>query len=357
MARGLALLIGHSRELIGGSLQPKLQESKWEVAKASDDPAVLAQQLANASALIGGMGETNKLLRAAGDRLKLLQVPFVGMEWLDESAVPPGVYVCNVHDQDVGISEYVLSQMLQWACRLHTADAVMRSSCKAAEECGDDAGFYPPFFQEPQPLRRAELFGQTLGIVGFGSIGQAVAARAGAFGMRVVALVGRAQPPPARAPLDWIGTGKVDLERLLRESDFVLLACPLTAHTRGMIGEQELAQMRGHAVLINVARGPVVDEAAFFAALREEQIGGAILDVWWRNPEVAKRQKTCAPSSPNHPFHMLPNVIMTPHISGWTIGREERTLAQVAENLALCADGRPFCNVVCQGAAIADSRL
>jgi len=93
MARGLALLIGHSRELIGGSLQPKLQESKWEVAKASDDPAVLAQQLANASALIGGMGETNKLLRAAGDRLKLLQVPFVGMEWLDESAVPPGVYV------------------------------------------------------------------------------------------------------------------------------------------------------------------------------------------------------------------------------------------------------------------------
>lgn len=346
MEPSIVLLIGHARKVVGDTLQPKLPESEWKVLHASDDPEELAGQLKRAKVLCGGMGDTNQFLRDAGEPLRLLQVPFTGTDWLDEEAVPPGVSVCNVHNQDVGIAEYVLCQLLQWVCRVSEADANMRESCKVSAGRGDDAGFSPPMFQEPMPKGRPELFGRTLGIVGLGSIGRAVAARAAAFGMRVMATVGRTPAPPAEPPLDWIGSGTADLEQLLRESDFVLLACPLTDSTRGLVGAPQLAQMQQHAVLVNISRGPVVDEAALFGALQKQQIGGAILDVWWRFPDPAKRQKTCAPFGLEHPFHTLSNVVMSPHMSGWSEGRDERKLVQIAESLKRLADAKPLLNLV-----------
>ncbi|CAK0839396.1 unnamed protein product [Prorocentrum cordatum] len=278
----VVLVTGHIRGIFGGLLQQRLAGSEWAVLLSSDDPAELARQLSRAVVLVGGMGDTNAHLRAAGEHLRLLQVPFVGTEWLDERAVPPGVAVCNVHDQDVGISEWVLCQMLQWICRTSDADALigtflatpelMRESCRAAAQQGADAGFSAPFYQQPPPPKREELRGKTLGIVGFGSIGRAVAARAAAFGVRLVATAGRRRP--VEPPLEWLGAGAADLLQLMRK----------------------------RAVLINVSRGPVVDEAALFSALREG--------------------------------------------SGWTAGREERCAAQIVDNLARCLRGEPLCNVV-----------
>ena len=126
----------------------------------------------------------------------------------------------------------------------------------------------------------------------------------------------------------------------------MVLACPLTPRTTGLIGPAELAQMRPGAVLVNVSRGLVVQEAALFAALRERRIAGAVLDVWYRYPDLARGARTCRPSSPACPFHTLPNVVMTPHMSGWSDGRTDRSLDQVLDNLSRLAQGRPLLNVV-----------
>ena len=122
----------------------------------------------------------------------------------------------------------------------------------------------------------------------------------------------------------------------------MVIACPLGEATRGLIGEAQLARMRASAVLINVARGPIVDEDALFTALRERTIGGAALDTWYRYPEHAGEM--LRPS--RHPFHELDNVLMTPHCSGWTEGVMARRFAVIADNLERLQSGRPLLNQV-----------
>jgi phosphoglycerate dehydrogenase-like enzyme len=207
---------------------------------------------------------------------------------------------------------------------------------------GRDARFKAGSWAE-SPLQgaptRRELAGQTVGCLGYGHIGRAVAARARAFGMRVMAVTasGRSGEP---AP-DWTGA-PAELDRLLEAADFVLIACPLSEATRGMIGAPQLARMKPDAVLINVARGAIVDEPALFEALREHRIGGAVLDTWYRYPSA----EAPAVRPANLPFHELANVLMTPHCSGWTDGLMARRFALIAENIERLQGGRPLRNQV-----------
>jgi phosphoglycerate dehydrogenase-like enzyme len=129
---------------------------------------------------------------------------------------------------------------------------------------------------------------------------------------------------------------------VLAAADFVLIACPLSEATRGMIGTAELARMKPGAVLINVARGAIVDEAALFEALRARRLGGAVLDTWYRYPSAAEPA-----ARPAHlPFHELDNVVITPHCSGWTEGLMPRRFALIGDNLARLQSGRPLLNQV-----------
>jgi phosphoglycerate dehydrogenase-like enzyme len=148
----------------------------------------------------------------------------------------------------------------------------------------------------PQKLR-----GRTLAIVGLGDIGRTIARAATALGMRVlgVSRTGRRVPGVARV------SRLAGLRRALAEADAVVVTVPLTPETRGLIGGKEIAAMRPSTWLINIARGPIVDEAALVAALRAERIAGAVLDVFDEEPLPA-----------GHPFWGLPNVVLTPHISG-----------------------------------------
>ena len=212
-----------------------------------------------------------------------------------------------------------------------------------------------------QPLEGQELRDVTVGIVGLGSIGRAVAALATAFGCRVIA-TRRHHDLGMRAGATWGGaisaavdTGGDDpdlrglatagdavrvvgpdgLPELLAASDFVVLAVPLTPETEGMIGPQALATMKPGAWLINVARGGLVDERALLAALRDGPIGGAILDTF--------RQE---PLGGDSPFYDLSNVILTPHTS-WSSGRVlERSVDLFCENLRRFAASEPLVNVV-----------
>jgi len=197
-----------------------------------------------------------------------------------------------------------------------------------------------------QPLEGVELRDVTVGIVGLGSIGRAVGALATAFGCRVIAVRRRSEAGAEAAATDEESRsfGEVMLERvggpeglpqLLADSDFVVLATPLTPETQNMIDAEALAVMKPGAWLINIARGGLVDERALLNALRDGAIGGAVLDTF--------RDEPLPPSSP---FYDLPNVIVTPHTS-WSSGRVlDRSVELFCDNLRRYAAGEPLLNVV-----------
>lgn len=172
----------------------------------------------------------------------------------------------------------------------------------------------PQFCFLDHPIR--DLYGSTLGLIGRGSLGQGVARLAEAFGMRVIW--------GERKGAAGVRTGYVSFEQLLAEADVVSLHCPLTAETRGMIGEAELAAMKREAILINAARGGLVDEAALVRALREGWIAGAGFDVLSKEP----------PRDGNPLLELdLPNLILTPHVA-WASDKAMQTLAdQLIDNI------------------------
>jgi phosphoglycerate dehydrogenase-like enzyme len=194
-----------------------------------------------------------------------------------------------------------------------------------------------------QPLEGTELRDVTVGIVGLGSIGRAVGALATAFGCRVVATRRRPEASGAAAAdglsfgeamLDRVG-GPETLPALLAESDFVVLAAPLTPETENMIDAATLSAMKPGSWLINVARGRLVDERALLRALRDGPLGGAVLDTFRDEP-----------LQPGSPFYDLPNVIVTPHTS-WSSGRVlDRSVELFCDNLRNFAAGEPLINVV-----------
>jgi phosphoglycerate dehydrogenase-like enzyme len=196
-----------------------------------------------------------------------------------------------------------------------------------------------------QPLEGAELRDVTVGIVGLGSIGRAVGALATAFGCRVVAV--RRRPDGAatgeasgdektfgEVMLDRVG-GPETLPELLGESDFIVLAAPLTPETEDMINDETLALVKPGAWLINVARGRLIDERALLRALRDGPLGGAVLDTFRDEP-----------LPPMSSFYDLPNVIVTPH-TAWSSGRVlDRSVELFCDNLRRFATGEPLLNVV-----------
>jgi phosphoglycerate dehydrogenase-like enzyme len=186
----------------------------------------------------------------------------------------------------------------------------------------------------------------TVGIVGLGSIGRAVGALATAFGCRVVAVRRRGEAGTTASGPDDEGRqlgelilarvgGPETLAELLAESDFIVLAAPLTPETEGMINAETLAMVKPGAWLINVARGRLVDERALLRALVDGDLGGAVLDTFRDEPLVA-----------TSPFYDMPNVIVTPH-TAWSSGRVlDRSVELFCDNLRRFATGEPLLNVV-----------
>jgi len=173
----------------------------------------------------------------------------------------------------------------------------------------------------------SDVFGATLGLIGVGRIGRGVAHRAKGFNMRVLYYDPNPLPPDAEQQL---GATRVDLGRLLAESDFVSVHVPLTEETHHLLSTPQFAQMKQSAILINTSRGPVVDEAALVEALSAKKIAGAGLDVYEREPAV-------------HPGLIpLPNVVLAPHIASGTVRTRSEMSAMAARNMATAVrGGRP----------------
>ena len=298
-------------------------QTDWDILVAdAEDPREWAAGLARAQALIS-MEWNVGMPPAPG--LRLIHLPGAGTDLIDATALPPSTSVCNAYEHEVGIAEYVLAAMLEWVVGLRKLDeAIRRDHWYGSWMCG--------------PLH-GELFGRTLGIVGYGRIGREAAKRAAAFGMRTLAVsrtAGRGD--------EWVETVEPmsALLAMLGRSDFVLVALPLDAATRGVIDAAAIAAMRSNGVLINVCRGPVIDEDALYEALRSRHIGGAVIDTWYNYP---KRGECDAPPA-NHPFRELDNVIMSGHASAWTENLMPRRCRVIATNLDRLARGEPLVNIV-----------
>jgi phosphoglycerate dehydrogenase-like enzyme len=280
------------------------------------------QAFARADVIIGTHFDS-KLPRP--EDLRLFHVPGAGYDTVDLDAVPASAVVCNCFGHEHAIAEYVMAALLRRHVPLADADQRLRR--------GDWT--YSAFI--PGQVHQ-EMAGSVLGILGFGHIGKAVAVRAAAFGMPVHV----ANRSPVSSQLVDRAYALADLDAFWGNVDNIVVTLPLVPETRGIVGPGAFARMRKDAVLINVARGPVVDEQALYDALHDRRIGGAVIDTWYRYP--APGQPHCMPS--NLPFHTLDNIVMTPHMSGWTDGTIRRRQQMMAENIRRRMRGEACDNVI-----------
>ena len=304
-----------------GTLLAKVK-TPWTTARFLEKDAKedLARALADADALISLAWDRSF---PSAPRLQLIQSPGTGVDFIDFAAVPPGVRVCNCYGHAEGTAEYVMLALLLWCQRSFVPSHESFRAERSWRHSGRVNG----------PIN-GELYGRTVGIVGLGAIGRAVAARAKAFGTTVLGCNRTVREVPhveAQYPL-----GQID--EFLARCDYVVIAAALAPETERLFDAARLARMKPSAVLVNVARGPVVDEDALYAALKEKRIRGATLDVWYAYP----RHDDLAVAPSKHPFHELDNVWMTPHIAAWTTGMVERRWSEIARNLDSLARGEPL---------------
>ena len=233
-----------------------------------------------------------------------------------ESATKLGIPVANVPGVNAQtVAEHAVTTMLMLARGTHRMDALLRTKGWEAARVIADEG--------------VELAGKTVGIVGVGAIGKIVARICNhGFGMKIIGH----QRNLANLPADVAG---VSADKLFAESDFIILACPLTAETKGLASRARIASMKKNAVLVNVARGPVVDEAAITEALQQRRIRGAALDVFDKQPLTAE-----------HPLMQLDNVVLTPHQAGLTVEAVERMSEGAAREVVRLLKGEKPVNFV-----------
>ena len=274
--------------------------------------------LALAPELVGIINQhelaVNRELLAAAPNLRIVANVAIGYNNLDIPALDEaGVWASNCPDPfSEPAADHTIALLLAVARRVPEADAYVRSGQWAKD------GF------QPGPWDGMLLGGKTIGIVGFGQIGRGVAKRAEAFGMRVIFHNTSGQNDPRYRTL----------EALLAESDVVSLNCPLVPATRHLLNAQSIALMKRGAIVLNMARGPVIDENALAAALASGHLGGAGMDVAENEPQI-------------HPGLLAQkNVVFSPHIGGGTVESRKQARLTCARNVAEVLQGRPPLNPV-----------
>jgi glyoxylate reductase len=290
-AVGRLVAAGHETEVWAGPLPPPREELLTATARADGLLCLLTDRV-DAELLDGAPG-----LRAVANMA-------VGTDNIDLAE-------CARRGIAVGNTPGVLTEA--------TADltfALILAAARRLLEAADAVRAGEWHTWEPAGWLGIDVHGATLGIVGLGKIGRAVLRRSEGFGMRVIH--------------HNRGSG-LSLDTVLAESDFVSLHCPLTKHTRGLIGERELGLMKPTAILVNTARGEIVDSAALARALSEGRLGGAALDV--TDPE---------PLPPDDPLLRAPNLIVLPHIGSASRATRESMAGLAADNLLAALAGRPM---------------
>ena len=312
-----------TRRLPGVSLS--VLSSRIAVAAAPPDTPMPPEELLRLVPGVAGILSTLAdridagLMDAAGPSLKVVSNFAVGVNNVDVvEATRRGIRVCNTPDVlTEATADLGFALLLAAARKFSDAERALRA--------GEFTGW------DPWGFLGVPVHGRTIGIVGLGKIGGAVAARAAGFRMRVLYHNRRRLTPGQEKSL---GAEYRMLDELLAESDFVVMCVPLTAQTRGLIGRERLARMKTTAVLVNIARGEVVDEGALAEYLAEGRIFAAGLDVYEKEPEI-------------HPSLLAaPSAVLLPHLGSATVETREKMGRLASENLlAVLAGTEPPCPV------------
>jgi phosphoglycerate dehydrogenase-like enzyme len=259
----------------------------------------------------------------------VIHTPGTGVERFPIELLPDGCALCNTHGHENSLAEWALMGMLALSRGLLVADRQIREGDWSMRNLVES------------PTR--DIRGRTVGLIGYGHIGKRTAELARAVGMKTVAVT---RTPAASSPegLEWLG-GLDRLMPLLEASDFAVASLPLAPETKDLIGEAELRALGPDGSLLNVGRGPVVNEEALFAALRDRTIASAAIDVWYQ-PPVPPGERGL-PST--YPFWELDNVIMTPHFAGLSQDSTEARWAFLTAQIGRVASGAPLENVVAVG--------
>ena len=280
----------------------------------STSPDQVMERIADAEIVVVNKVKLGKPHMVHARKLKLICLAATGTDNVDlDAARELGIAVTNCQAYGTAaVAQHVLTLMLALSTRLISYhQAVQQGRWQQS----------PRFCLLDYPI--AELEGKTLGLIGYGVLGRKVSELAKAFGMEIL-LAAR----PGTAASD----GRLPLETLLPQVDYLTLHCPLTEHTRGLIGTEELALMKSSAILINAARGGIVDEAALAQALDNGQIAGAGVDVL-----------STEPPTDDNPLLLCqhPNLIITPHSAWGSREARQRILLQLQENIQGFLDGLP----------------
>lgn len=256
-------------------------------------------------------------------KLALIHAAGSGTDAIEVEAAPSEVLVANTFRHERSMSEYVLMAMI-WMSR---------------QIAGIERDFRMGIWPDPERLW-GTLTGRTVGLIGLGHLGREIGRMCGLFGMHVVAarreLAADAEPSVAE---------QVELDRLdevAAAADFLVPCVPLKPETEGIVDGRIIRSMPPESILINVSRGPVVEERALFDALLERRIAGAVLDVWYAYPEGGSRLQL--PS--RYPFSRLDNVLMTPHISGFTEETFRTRAIEIGDNIERLRTGQELINVL-----------
>ena len=284
------------------------------------EPADLKARLADSEIAILNKTRIDAAAIRAARRLKLIVLAATGTDNVDTAAAKThGIGVANIRGYcSAALAQHVCALIMELTQHVGRYDQLVKSG---AWQRGKSFALFD------YPIR--ELAGRNLGIVGLGALGRAVAAMGRGLGMQVLV---SARPKAREVP-----AGRVAFETVLEQADVLSLHCPLTEATHHLIGAAELERMRSDAILINTARGGLVDAEALAAALKSGQIGGAGIDVLAQEPPPE-----------DHPLLApdIPNLRLTPHIAGAAREARQRALTQVGENIAAFLEGRCLRRVV-----------
>jgi phosphoglycerate dehydrogenase-like enzyme len=259
-------------------------------------------------------------------RARLYHAPAAGTDAIDQKLLPAGAALCNCHGHERAIAEYVMTALLLRHVPIPEADRDLRR------------GQWTYWWGFAEGARN-ELGSTSIGLLGFGHIGREIAARAKAFGMRVTVCN---RSPVELGPLVDAYFPLSARDAFMASADAIVVGLPLLPETTGFVGAKALAAMKPSGVLINVARGPVVDEQALYDALKSKAIAGAIIDTWYVYPSP----KDPSPLPARLPFHTLDNCVLTPHMSGWTSGTIRRRQETMADNIERLRAGQPLINTL-----------
>lgn len=268
-------------------------------------------------------------MAAAAEKLRLIHVAGAGTDKIDFDAIPADVLVANTFHHERSIAEYVVAAAVMLRRNFLIQDRELRHNRWATS-------VYDPAIAQAPTLGDARI-----GFVGFGHIGQRAWKLFRAFGCDGAAVTGSGRVRDCG--LSWAADTS-GLNRLMRECDVAVVSAPLNDHTIGMIGDEQLRLLGTDGVLINVGRGPLVQEQALNNALAEKVIRAAAIDVWYRYPSDGG---VSAPS--NLPFADLPNILMTPHSSGVTRDTFAGRADEIADNIGRLQRGETLHNVVSGG--------